>query len=310
MEVIVGYTGFVGSNLQRQHKFDRVFNSKNIADAFGVNPDLCVYAGIRSEKFVADKFPENDLKHVKEAIENIRQICPKRLVLISTVDVIPSPQTTDIYEDTLYQTDRLTPYGQNRLFLENEVRRLYPDTLIVRLPALFGKGMKKNFIYDLVSFVPALLKKTKFEGFCLEIEELNNFYKEDENGFFRLKPSISDSGLAKLKSMFESLGFSALNFTDSRSKFAFYNLEYLWVHIETLLNDGATLVHMATAPVSAAEIYFALYGEIFKNEIIPQPFDYTFFKTRHTKVLGGKDGYIFDKYETVSDIVNFVNHVI
>ena len=30
MDILVGYTGFVGSNLYKNHKFDRVFNSKNI----------------------------------------------------------------------------------------------------------------------------------------------------------------------------------------------------------------------------------------------------------------------------------------
>ena len=39
-EILVGHTGFVGSNLNREHKFDMVFNSKNIEEAYGTNPDL------------------------------------------------------------------------------------------------------------------------------------------------------------------------------------------------------------------------------------------------------------------------------
>ena len=39
MNALVGYTGFVGSNLYENGSFDSVFNSKNISDAFGTNPE-------------------------------------------------------------------------------------------------------------------------------------------------------------------------------------------------------------------------------------------------------------------------------
>ena len=40
---LVGYTGFVGSNLNSQYQFDKVFNSKNITDAFGGEPDSLLW---------------------------------------------------------------------------------------------------------------------------------------------------------------------------------------------------------------------------------------------------------------------------
>ena len=36
MDFIVGYTGFVGSNLIASHNFDGMFNSKNITEAYNV----------------------------------------------------------------------------------------------------------------------------------------------------------------------------------------------------------------------------------------------------------------------------------
>jgi len=307
MDILVGYTGFVGSNLNMQHKFNGVFNSKNIAEAFGGNPDLCVYAGVRAEKFFADRFPKEDLSHINETIKNIQNINPEKLVLISTVDVIPFQQDKNIYEDTLYETNRLTPYGQNRLYLENEVRKLYPMALIIRLPALFGEGIKKNFIYDLVNFIPTMLKKDKFKELHAKTPLLNDFYKEDENGFFRLITSISDNDRAMLKASFEKTGFSALNFTDSRSKFSFYNLKYLWDHIKILLDNEIKLAHMATEPVSAGEIYRAVYGKDFVNETMSQPFNYTFFKTKYNVFLAEEDGYVFKKNTIISEITEFVN---
>jgi nucleoside-diphosphate-sugar epimerase len=307
MDILVGYTGFVGSNLYSQHKFNCVFNSKNIVEAFGSNPDLCVYAGVRAEKFTADRFPEEDLAHINETLENIQNINPKKLVLISTVDVIPSPQNKNVYEDTLYETDRLTPYGQNRLYLENEVRKLCPMALVIRLPALFGEGLKKNFIYDLINFIPAMLKKEKFEELSARAPLLSDFYMEDENGFFRLIANISGDNRTMLKALFENLGFSALNFTDSRSKFSFYNLKYLWEHIEILLDNSILLAHMATEPISVGDIYQSVYGRIFVNEIMLQPFDYAFYKTRHVDLFKGKDGYIFRKNRIIAEVTEFLN---
>ena len=54
MKILVGYTGFVGSNIYAKGQFDAVFNSKNITQAFGLQPDLLVYAGLRAEKYLAN----------------------------------------------------------------------------------------------------------------------------------------------------------------------------------------------------------------------------------------------------------------
>ena len=46
MKILVGNTGFVGSNLSLKTTFDGLFNSKNIEDAFGSEPDILVYFGV------------------------------------------------------------------------------------------------------------------------------------------------------------------------------------------------------------------------------------------------------------------------
>ena len=84
---LVGYTGFVGSNIIKNFKFDNLYNSKNIDEAFGTNPDLLVYSGVRAEKFLANNEPKKDLEIIKNAFNNIKKINPKHVVLISTIDV-------------------------------------------------------------------------------------------------------------------------------------------------------------------------------------------------------------------------------
>ena len=169
---LVGYTGFVGSNIYDAGEFDAVYNSKNIEEAFGTNPDLLIYAGLRAEKYLANNAPEKDMELIVQAEENITKIKPKKLVLISTIDVFKVPK--DVDEKSVIDTENLHAYGYNRYQLELWVREQYPDALIIRLPGLFGKNIKKNFIYDFVNVVPFMLKEAKFKELAAKDSELKN----------------------------------------------------------------------------------------------------------------------------------------
>ena len=141
MAALVGYTGFVGSNLFEAGTFDAVYNSKNIKDSYGTNPDLLIYTGLRAEKYLANIAPEKDMEQIVQAKENISKINPKKLVLISTINVFKVPRNVD--ENSEVDTENLHPYGYNRYLLERWVREKYPDALIIRLPGLFGRNIKK-----------------------------------------------------------------------------------------------------------------------------------------------------------------------
>ena len=112
MRGLVGYTGFVGSSLYTPERFDRAYNTKNIESAYGTKPDLLVYSGLRAEKYLANQAPERDMELILQAEENISRISPKKLVLISTVDVFKAPD--GVQESTGIQTEGLHPYGYNR----------------------------------------------------------------------------------------------------------------------------------------------------------------------------------------------------
>lgn len=302
MRALVGYTGFVGSNLYESGKFDAAYNSKNISEAFGTKPDLLVYAGMRAEKYLANHAPERDMELILQAEENIAQIAPRKLVLISTIDVFKDPKGVD--ENSEIDTENLHAYGYNRYQLEIWVREKYQDALIIRLPALFGKSIKKNFIYDYINVIPFMLKEDKLLELTEQKPEIKKFYFPINDGFYQV---ISVEGIEKekLKSMFTELGFSALNFTDSRSKYQFYDLGRLWSDIGIALSNDIKLWHSATEPVSARELYHCLTGKEFVNELSGNPADYD-YRTIYGELFGGINGYICSKEEIVNKIKEFV----
>lgn len=301
MKALVGYTGFVGSNIYESGQFDAVYNSRNIQDAYGTNPDLLIYSGLRAEKYLANNAPEKDMELIVQAQENISKINPKKLVLISTIDVFKNPNNVD--ENSIIDTDELHAYGFNRYQLELWVRDQYSDALIIRLPGLFGKNIKKNFIYDYINVIPFMLKQSLFEELVKKDPELEKYYQLQDNGFYKV--SVTDKDKEKLKGKFKAIGFSALNFTDSRSAYQFYNLKRLWSDIQIALDREIMLWHPATEPVTVAEIYKYLSGEGFVNELGGMPAYYN-YKTIYDTVFGGRDGYICDKERVLKDIKKFV----
>lgn len=299
---LVGYTGFVGSNLAENGKFTSLYNSKNIVDAYNTKPDFLVYSGVRAEKYLANQDPEQDLEVVKNAFENIKKIKPKRLVLISTVDVYKVPINVD--ENTTIDTYNLQPYGLNRYYLEKWVEEEFNDALIVRLPGLYGKNIKKNFIYDIIHVIPSMLRESKYMELVVKNHDFEGFYTKQSNGFYKCK-EVSKAEQKFLIDYFTEVEFSALNFTDNRGSFQFYNLQYLWEHINTALNENIHKLNLATEPVTIEEIYRVIKNSEFINKIATDIPSYD-FKSIYSDAFHGKNGYIFDKSFVLNDIKNFV----
>ncbi|KPJ86185.1 hypothetical protein AMJ57_00260 [Parcubacteria bacterium SG8_24] len=146
---LIGHTGFVGSNLDSQNKFTDRFNSRNIGSIRGESFDLIVCAGVSAVKWKANRDPETDWKGVEALLDPLGEAEAGRFVLISTVDVYPFPVEVD--EDTSIDPEINHAYGKHRYAVEEFVRRRYPQHHILRLPGLFGPGLKKNVIYDLLN---------------------------------------------------------------------------------------------------------------------------------------------------------------
>lgn len=299
---LVGYTGFVGSNLERSKNFTYKFNSQNIGEAYGLEPDILIYAGVRAEKFLANANPEKDRKSVMEAFENIKKIQPRKLILISTIDVYKSPEEVD--ENTVIDIEGLQPYGVNRFLLEECIREEFPKALIVRLPGLFGINIKKNFIYDFIHVIPSLLSEEKYKELFFKEQKIQEFYELQDNGFYKCK-KLCENEKNRLKIIYKKLGFSALNFTDSRGMFQFYPLYRLWGDIEKALDTDLRLLNVATEPISISELYQVLTGKNFTNYLAKEIPKYD-FRSIYASLYNGANGYLYNKDEILNEIKKFV----
>ncbi|MEZ5916125.1 MAG: hypothetical protein R3C40_00870 [Parvularculaceae bacterium] len=141
-DALVGHTGFVGGNLIRQHEFVAHYNSKNIGEIRGRAFDTVVFSGAQAKKWWANQNPDADLAGIESAIENMRSVSARRVILISTIDVLP--QRAGVDEDFDCASVENHAYGNHRLRLEEAMTSMFDQVNIVRLPALFGPGLKKT----------------------------------------------------------------------------------------------------------------------------------------------------------------------
>jgi len=145
---LIGHTGFVGNNLKQQYEFTDFYNSKNYKEMRDQEFDLVVCAGVSAVKWMANKEPETDLANINALEEVLASVKVKQFILISTIDVYPV--TLAKAEDFDCSSIENHAYGTHRLKFETFCDKHFSNCITVRLPGLFGNGLKKNVIFDLL----------------------------------------------------------------------------------------------------------------------------------------------------------------
>ena len=146
---IVGANGFIGGHLASRFSKVRRYVRSNLAELENDESDVIIIAAAPATKWVANSDPAKDLSNIKKLIDSIRCIGNKKCILISTIDVFPGGITFSESNEIL--NDHPEGYGANRGYLEKELSKHLGDLHIVRLPGMFGPGLKKNLIYDLIN---------------------------------------------------------------------------------------------------------------------------------------------------------------
>lgn len=241
---LIGNTGFVGSNLDRQLTFTHRYNSKNIQDIQGESFDEIVCAGVQAVKWWANTNPEEDWAGIERLLSMLDTVKAEHFTLISTVDVYKNP--TGVDENSSIQTDGLHTYGLHRWRVEEWIRSRYTDALILRLPGLYGSGLKKNLIFD-------VLKNRDLSGF------------------------------------------------DAKSRFQFYNLDRIAEDIKIARANELSLLNVAVAPVSVADVVRQINQKPFNNTTQTPALAYD-MRTIHSRHWNSDGNYLSSSAECLDQI--------
>jgi hypothetical protein len=146
---LIGHTGFVGGTLARTARFSAGFNSTNVDSLRGRSFDLLVCAGVSAVKWWANKEPDADRAGIVRLTDALAEARAREFILISTIDVYPDP-AAGLDESAAIGAMENHAYGRHRLKLEEWVSERFANVRVIRLPALFGTGLRKNALYDLL----------------------------------------------------------------------------------------------------------------------------------------------------------------
>ena len=144
---IVGAYGFIGGHLSSRYLNVRKYGRDNISELSRDNSDLIVIAAAPAKKWIANSNPEADLLNIQNLVNSVKCIGDKPCVLISTIDVFPVGELFD--EAAELPLVHPEGYGTNRGHLEKELSKHLSNLRIIRLPGMYGPGLKKNLIFDL-----------------------------------------------------------------------------------------------------------------------------------------------------------------
>jgi hypothetical protein len=235
--------GFLGKNLldhYSQYNCE-VFDSKNINCLSNQEHDIIFCAAPSGKKWLVNQNKEQDLSNILSLINILKITKFKTLILFSTIDVYNNNCIIENESSINYSHE---PYGQNRKILENEVMKLAGKTHVIRLPALFGKHLEKNYIFDLLNnnVVDKIKINSSFQWY-----PTNKLVEHIE---FVINNNISLLNLAvepiDTQSIVDNFFLNIKNKTDHKTKGIFYDMRSQYTKNKYFLNKKDILSELET----------------------------------------------------------------
>lgn len=307
---LIGHTGFVGSALLRQTRFDACFNSANIAAIEGQEFGTLVCAAAPGSMFEANRAPDRDAAQIDALIARLATARADRFVLISSIAVLADFAGGDDEGSQAFQQE--LAYGRHRRALEAFVESHFASSLIIRLPALFGRGLRKNFVFDLMNPVPSLLPEARRDALVSALDPAiagwaEALYSPDPvTGMLKLDRAAlnADPRRAALEDQVTALGASATQFHHQDTTYQYYPIDRLWQDIGIALEAGLSHLHLVAEPITAATIHQRLTGRPMPET--PARLHREDMRTRHAPLWGAEGPYQFSAAATLDQLAAFV----
>jgi hypothetical protein len=252
--------------------------------------------------FIANREPDRDLAQIEALIKWLDGVRTRRFVLISSIAVLQDFAAGDDKATQAFQQE--LAYGRHRRLLEAFCETRFDECLVVRLPALFGPGLRKNFVFDLLNPVPTMLPEAKLEILLEQLEPslrdvLAGFYVPDPaTAMHRLDRNALDADPRRgaLDAAVRAAGMSATQFHNPDTTFQYYDISRLWQDIGIALRAGLDHVHLTVEPLRAADIHIRLLGSEMRQTAARLHRED--MRTRHA-ALWDREGHYLEDADTV-----------
>lgn len=308
-DALIGATGFVGTNLRLSHDFAAHYASRTIGDSAGRSFGTVVCAAAPATMWEANRNPDRDLANIDALIGHLRGIKAQRFVLISTIAVLADANAGLDEGSDAFETDKA--YGRNRRHLEVAAQEIFPTCHVLRLPALYGAGLKKNLLFDMLNPAPSFLTEARLGEIHDAIPEaarveLDAVYGWEEG----LAMYRCDRALLRRRGREEELvaalgaiGATALAFANGESRFQFYGLAELWADVGRVIEHRVPVLHLAPEPIEVADLYRELTGEPFPPSTASVYRED--MRTRHADLWGRAGEYSQDRATVLDRLRDF-----
>jgi nucleoside-diphosphate-sugar epimerase len=308
-DALLGWSGFVGGVLDAQHAFDARFRRADIHESAGRGFGTLVCAAAPGSMFAANRDPKGDAAAIDGLIAALSRVRARRMVLVSTIAVLARFDGRQDEDTADFQTE--TPYGANRRRLEAFCSARFDRCLILRLPALFGPGLRKNFIFDILNPVPAMLTPERMETVLDALpadlrDPMAGLYDRDDARGLSSVDRARVAALperARLEAALVESGMSARAFTNPDSRFQFYDMGALWDDITLGLDAGLDVLHIAPEPLRAGAVHAALTGK--EMPVNTAPLHREDMRTRHAELWGREGPYSASAPEVLDRLRRF-----
>lgn len=308
-DALVGHTGFVGAALAGQHAFAHRFNSATIDRIDGLACGTLVCAAAPGSMLEANRAPERDEAAIAGLIARLETVRAERFVLISSIAVLADFAGGDTEDTRAFRED--LAYGRHRRALEAFVEARFERHLIVRLPALFGPGLRKNFLFDLMNPVPAMLTADRHAalvraaGARLGAWAAELYAPDPATGLMKLDRARLDADARRgaLERAVEDAGLAAVGFHHPETTYQYYGIDRLWHDIGIALDAGLSHIHLVAEPLRAADIHRRLTGRAMPPSAARLHRED--MRTRHAALWGAAGPYQFDAAATLDRLAAF-----
>lgn len=254
----------------------------------------------------ANSHPQEDDDAVKAVFDRMETLAPRRVVLISTIAALEAFGAGQD-EDTA-QPEKTTPYGANRAWLEERVQTTWgANALVLRLPALFGPGLKKNALYDLVHPLPSFLRAPDAQR-ALDLlgpdwAQMGEWSADGTQWTLNREQAEHHPQAPTWTERLHGANLTSWRFSNPESTYQFYEVPRLVDDAHRLMEAGIRCAHLAPEPLRLQDVAQAYGVDLPTNGA---KLHHESLRTRHSSVFGADAPYTQGRGEVLANVRSFL----